>query len=181
LLLARIDSFDPAEGPHSGDSGFCDGERPAARWCSSPFYFLPRRAASAAIKRSSQSASDRASFCASCKAMALTDGFIRARIETVCAFGFGFFIGLTCGAMESRRLVVRRTRCVRKKSVFGMRTAWTANSVAGRQARCVGARRLANPPPFTHNRRERNQFVASRPSPIYCTRGGFHGCRPVQD
>jgi hypothetical protein len=57
------------------------------------FYFLPRRAASAAIKRSSQSASDRASFCASCSAIVLTDGFMRAPIATVRAFGFGFFIG----------------------------------------------------------------------------------------
>jgi len=58
-----------------------------------PFYFLPsRRAASAAIKRSSQSASDRASFCASCSAMVLTDGFMRTRIGAVRACGFGFFI-----------------------------------------------------------------------------------------
>jgi hypothetical protein len=53
------------------------------------------RAASAPIKRSSQSARDRASFCASCSAIALMDGFTRTRIATLRAFGLGFFIGLS--------------------------------------------------------------------------------------
>jgi hypothetical protein len=41
-------------------------------------------------------------------------------------------------------------------------------------------RRLANWPPFTHNRRKRNQFVTRSLISIIAP-GGIHGCRHVQD
>jgi hypothetical protein len=96
-VISWFDPSGPAEGSHSPpDCGFCDGQEPARHGGSSPLLLFPaRRAFSAAIKRSSQSASDRASFCASSSAMALTDGFMRPRIATKRVFGFGFFIGPT--------------------------------------------------------------------------------------
>src|SRR4051794_38584150 len=50
-------------------------------------FLLARRAASAAINRSSQSAIDRASFCARRSAVALTERLTRTRIATLRSFG----------------------------------------------------------------------------------------------
>jgi hypothetical protein len=71
-----------------------DGKRAALFLC-----LLARRAASAAIKRSSQSAIDRASFCARRSAIALTDGLTRTRIATLRFFGSPPLLAAFAGVM----------------------------------------------------------------------------------